>query len=262
MAKSANSYSVINTATCAISWAHNLAGLESPIKHILVSEICNGLKRKLARPSQPKEPFERKHIHQLFKSMQSSQLTDVRNTLIIVLAYFAFLRVDELRHMRATHIRITDDHAEITIPKSKCDQLRQGNTVLVARLVGSYCPVALLELYLKSASLDIAVIEKKEVYIFRRLKISNKSLSLSEKDMPMSYSSIREVVKRKATQLGLDAKFFGTHSMRIGGATTAANSLIPDRLFQKHGRWASASSKDRYIKDSVQQRLNISQALG
>jgi integrase len=257
--KSAKTYSVINTALCAISWAHNLAGLESPTRNILVTEISNGLKRRLARPPQPKEPFEREHIQQLIRGMECNNLTDIRNTLIIVIAYFAFLRVDELRHVRSTHLIISHDHVKIAIPKSKCDQLRQGNSVLVARLGGELCPVALLENYLKQAKVDIQSSDHKGVYIFRRLKITNK---LVEKDIPMSYSSVTDLVKRKATQLGLNANSFGTHSMRIGGATTAANSLIPDRLFQKHGRWASASSKDRYVKDSQQQRMQISQALG
>ena len=44
---------------------------------------------------------------------------------------------------------------------------------------------------------------------------------------------------------------FGLHSLRSGGATDAAYSDIPDRLFKRHGRWRSESAKHGYDKDSL-----------
>ena len=262
VAKSAKSYSVINSAVSALSWAHSLAGLETPTSNPLIIETLKGLKRKLARPSIRKEPFEREHIHSLFDLLRTESVTDVRNTLIIVLAYFAFLRVDELRHVQKQHLTVSESHVEISIPRSKCDQLRQGNTVLIARLGGKYCPVQLLEVYLKLTEKSTKVNDIESTLLFRRIQIKKTIPTLTDKDLPMSYSCIRDIIKRKATQLGLDEKLFGTHSMRAGGATTAANSLVGDRLFQKHGRWATSSSKNRYVKDSEKQRLEVSKAIG
>ena len=54
---------------------------------------------------------------------------------------------------------------------------------------------------------------------------------------------------------------FSTHSARLGGATSAANSGIPERNFQRHGRWASVSAKNTYIKDSLASRLDVSKSL-
>ena len=34
-------------------------------------------------------------------------------------------------------------------------------------------------------------------------------------------------------------KHFGTHSLRSGGATQAAEALVPERLFHQHGDWQS-----------------------
>jgi hypothetical protein len=47
-----------------------------------------------------------------------------------------------------------------------------------------------------------------------------------------------------------------------GGATVAANANVNERCLNKHGRWKSESSKDRYIVDSADNRLQVSQALG
>ena len=49
--------------------------------------------------------------------------------------------------------------------------------------------------------------------------------------------------------------------MRSGGATTAANSDINDRVWKRHGRWKNDSSKDGYIVDSVDKKLQVSKNL-
>ena len=46
---------------------------------------------------------------------------------------------------------------------------------------------------------------------------------------------------------------FSTHAARSGGATSAANSGIPERNFQRHGRWASVS-------ESLASRLDVSKS--
>ena len=56
-----------------------------------------------------------------------------------------------------------------------------------------------------------------------------------------------------------DISAIGTHSLRSGGATAAANTGV--RLFKRHGRWASESAKDGYVQDCLSSRLSISKAL-
>ena len=53
------------------------------------------------------------------------------------------------------------------------------------------------------------------------------------------------------------------YSLRSGGATAAANAGVPDRLFKRHGRWASEPAKDGYVQDFLSfYRLSVSKALG
>ena len=54
----------------------------------------------------------------------------------------------------------------------------------------------------------------------------------------------------------------GLHSLRSGGATSAANAGVNDRCWKRHGRWTSDSSKDGYVADSVANRLQVSEHLG
>ena len=63
-------------------------------------------------------------------------------------------------------------------------------------------------------------------------------------------------------ELGHSPDRFGLHSLRVGGATAAANAGVQDCLFRRHGRWRSEGAKDGYVEDSAEKRLFVSQQLG
>ena len=68
---------------------------------------------------------------------------------------------------------------------------------------------------------------------------------------------MREVLKEKLSQLGYAPESFSIHSLRAGGATTAANAGVPDRPFKWHGRWKTEVAKDGYVEDSIEKRLEV-----
>ena len=125
--------------------------------------------------------------------------------------------------------------------------------MLVARLGGKFCPVALLERYLaitKQQEVDIS----SNAFLFRRIISTKTGKTLGPAALPMTYTNL--------TQIGLDVAAFGTHSMRAGGATMVANNQVSDRLLQRHGRWSGSSSANRYLEDDLEQRLTVSQTIG
>ena len=85
---------------------------------------------------------------------------------------------------------------------------------------------------------------------------------LRKKNTPIPYTSVRPYVLEYAKSVGLNEKLFGTHSLRRGGATSAANNGINDRLFQKHGRWKSVSAKNDYVDEDLHNVLSVSRSLG
>lgn len=259
LSKTAATFSSINQAISAIAWAHGISGMDSPTGHIMVKETINGLKRKLAKPCVRKEPFEPNHIRSFFDVLVNDSVSDLRNTTLIVLSFYALLRFDEVSRLKCKDISLSEDFVEIHIDRSKRDQLRQGDTVLVASMGGKYCPVELLINYLQLSVRCSG--NNYEHFLFRRCITNNKKVVLTSTNTPMTYSSIRDIVKAKAVQIGLKASSFSTHSMRAGGATAAANSSVSERALQRHGRWASSTSKDGYIKDKVDTRLSVSRAI-
>ena len=67
-----------------------------------------------------------------------------------LLAYTGFLRFIELAivNVRSCDINIQRDKLILLIPKSKTDQLRQGDELVISRTGNSTCLVAMLETYL------------------------------------------------------------------------------------------------------------------
>jgi integrase len=256
LANTANSYSVLKGAACGIAWAHKLAGYSSPTENVLVTETLAGLKVRLAKPRKTKDPFSVVHINMIFDNMKESDLTDVRNVALMGLAFYAFLRFDDVVRLKVHNIISHSTHVEIEIEKAKNDQLRQGNVVVVAKLA-RHCPVAVLHRYMQLANVQAAP----NNFLFRRVVCAGGAKRLHHSFQSLSYSNVRDIVKAKAIFLGLDPSCYGTHSLRSGGCSAAANAGVSDRLFQRHGRWASVAAKDGYVKDSLSSRLSVTRSM-
>ncbi|XP_015769715.1 PREDICTED: uncharacterized protein LOC107348204, partial [Acropora digitifera] len=138
-----------------------------------------------------------------------------------------FLRFSELSLIRAKDIKFSNGFISVFIEKSKADQLREDS----------------------------------DEYIFRPISASNSCKLLVSVNKAISYSTYRQFFKKSFRDIVPDITNFSTHSARSGGATSAANSGIPERNFQRHGRWASVSAKNTYIKDSLASRLDVSKSL-
>ena len=55
----------------------------------------------------------------------------------------------------------------------------------------------------------------------------------------LSYDVLSKAIKKVATDMGLDARRYRPHSLRIGGASMLAAAGLPDYVIQKQGRWKS-----------------------
>jgi hypothetical protein len=89
-----------------------------------------------------------------------------------------------------------------------------------------------------------------DFYIFRPIFRSKGTCKLIYKNKMLSYTAARESIVSRLRFVSKGLKL-GLHSMRSGGATATANSDINDRVWKRHGRWKSDSSKDGYVVDSV-----------
>lgn len=184
-------------------------------------------------------------------------MSDIRTLSVCLLGFAGFFRFDEMAKICESDIVVYKKHMEIFIESSKTDQLRDGAWVVIARTGTPLCPVAMLERYMRMANMTGA----HDKHFFRAI-VSTKNGQRLRGSGAVSYTRIRELVLEKLSAVGLDPKKFGLHSLRSGGASAAANAGVPDRMFKRHGRWRSENAKDGYVKDSLKERLMVSQNLG
>ena len=183
-----------------------------------------------------------------------SNALKLRNTCMYSLAFSGLLRFDDLIRIRRNDLVFHDGYLKIKIIKSKNDQLRQGNEVLISESDSLSSPTRLLKLYLERLEIP----EDGVKYLFRPLSKTKLGHRLISQDRHICYTTFREALKSDLTGVVDNPSAFGTHSLRAGGATLAANSGINDRILQRHGRWRSVSAKDGYIDDDISKRLEVS----
>ena len=146
----------------------------------------------------------------------------------------------------------------VKVDKSKIDQLRQGDEVVIAQSEGNVCPVFLLKEIVKK--LDIS--PDSSEFIFRPLVKTKSSHKLVQVDKHILYATFRGQLAKSLQSIVPDSSVYGTHSFWSGGAPRASNSGVSDRIFQRHGRWKSVAAKDGYVKDDMSSRLVVSKSLG
>ena len=252
------SKAAVEEACNATSWMHACAGLVSPMADSFVRTTLEGLQRSLAKPAVKKEPITVEMLEAIVSdAQQSGTLMDLRLATACLLGFAGFLCFNELVNLKPCNLEIRDDMLRIRIGRSKTDQLRQGDEVLIARTSSRTCPVAILESYMKQTGMSW----DDHRFLFRPIQKTKRGEMLRESGQ-ISYSCLRDLFRKNLDCLGFSSGDFGLHSLRAGGASAAANAKVPDRLFKRHGRWKSENAKDGYVKDDVERRLEVSKSLG
>ena len=140
----------------------------------------------------------------------------------------------------------------VFLQQRKNDQFREGQYVIVSRNDDSnVCPVAAVESFLREGH------HRPSDPLFRRVIRAPRSGDyLSGK---MSYTRARELIREGLQRAGIHPDGLGTHSLRSGGATAAANAGVADRLIQRHGGWRCATSQHCYIEENLSDLMSVSQ---
>ncbi|KAK3090957.1 hypothetical protein FSP39_011926, partial [Pinctada imbricata] len=257
------SESVLSTNFYSIKWHHDISLCANPCDSKILHLLMEGGKRILSKPINKKEPITpeilKKIVEKYGQDANKNNLSHVRICSMFLLGFSGFLRFSELSKLKVKNISFHELHMSVHIEGSKTDVYRRGNNVLIARTSKDTCPVYWLKLYL-----DLAGISKRpEDFIFRSIRYfkSSDSYKLCSCNRPISYTRARELLRDALASVGLDTKCFGLHSLRSGGATSAAENNVSDRLLKLHGRWKSDLSRDNYIKDSTSNQLSVTKKL-
>ena len=141
LSESVQSKAAVEEAVHALSWLHEVAGLEPVGSVPIVQATLNGLRRVLAKPKTRKEPITADMLKAMVESVGSDpSLTEVRLLAMCLIAFAGFLRCDELIKLKCSDININAESMVINIASSKTDQYREGSSLIVARTGTVTCP--------------------------------------------------------------------------------------------------------------------------
>ena len=218
-----------------LSWLHQSIGMKNPCESTLVMNSVEACRRELRKQKTKKEPSSPEHLASLVKDFghRKASLKDIRLLAICLLGYADFFRYSELCNIRRSDIIFYRTYVKVFIQKSKIDSYREGKWVLIARTGKLTCPVSMLKRYLAKANIMKTTLFFDSLNYFR----SCCQYKLKRTTKPLSYSRAREIVLEGLKQIGLNQKQFGLHILGAGGATSADNNGVPDRLFKCHGCW-------------------------
>jgi hypothetical protein len=147
----------------------------------------------------------------------------------------------------------------IFIEKSKTDRYREGNSVAISRTPEITCPVRMVARYLQLAN----IADSSQEFLFRPISFcKKKSTYVLRGEKCISYTTARDIFMNAIQAIGLDKCKYSLHSLRAGGASSAANFGISDRIFKKHGRWSSDTAKDGYVTENLSIKLSVTKNLG
>ena len=209
---STQSHPFVDSAVYAIQWAYSLSGLPSPVDIPIIHDISKAAKKMNgARVVNRKNTVTVDMIGTLVSASNLSNLLELRNVCIFVLASAGIFRINEVLHIKYRDVRFRSDYVAIDVTGSKTDQLRKGSEVVIAGgLSVDTCPVNILRRYLPEVERYPIAIDSIH-YIFRPLSKCRAGHKLVSVNKPITYSSIRDYFKRSFKDIVLDVSQFGTH---------------------------------------------------
>ena len=248
----------INTALAALKWVHSfMAGINktnNPMDDEFLSKIASDARRHLSQETFKKRPISGDMIKSMCLKSNLNDLLELRNCLIVSLAYSLLLRNDEISHITCNHITELEEGYKIFIPKSKTDKYRNGKHVFLARSAREHSTASLFKSYMDNSGLSIG----DNHFLFCPLKRQKENYFLQ--NSILAYSSYRDLTKKLLEKINLNPRDFGTHSCRAEGATGLAPHVTEHDLMVS-GRWADPRSIRNYVELSDKNRFKMNSIL-
>lgn len=149
-----------------------IVGLSDPTKNSFVSSLQEAAIRNTYRQVHKKEPISKEMIIELCnKYEECDNILIVRNRLMILFVFAGFLRFHEISALTFGDVKNFEDYLGLYIRKSKTDQYKQGNEVLIAKGCSVACPVTIYSRYIELVGQEDSIF----FYLFRPVFLDQKT---------------------------------------------------------------------------------------
>lgn len=222
----------------AIRYRHLDAGLASPVGDSIRALMHSVARRRREKPA-GKSALTPAQLRRLSASMGESVI-ETRDRAIFVVGFSAGWRASELASLELGDISFLRGRLTLTLGASKTDQDgSQGRYVALSR--GRHpltCPVRCMRAWLNMrgdwpGALFCAV--RREGTIVERAFLPD---------------VINTRLKAALERAGVNSACFGSHSLRAGMATAAAENNATTLAIMKRGGWKSVNTVLRYVRPS------------
>ena len=242
----------------AISQAHKTSGYESPA--LTSSEplhsVWSGIARSKTRAKDKVAPALTEDIRLMVESLprdenQNLTIASLRDRALLLVGFAGALRRSELSGLTTSDVSFTVDGLRMVIRQSKSDQEGRGH--VKGLRYGSKpmtCPVRSLRAWLSGSGIDHGP-------IFRGVDRHGNIA-----DTALTGQGIALIIKRCASQAGLNADDYSGHSLRAGFTTQAARSGTPERIIMRHTGHKSEKMVREYIREGALFNDNPTDDLG
>ena len=250
-------HSSIKVYLSGIRALHIDQGFPDPLADCLrLQRVVRGIKRCQGTPSSTRLPITDDLMLIIWQSLDFGLPDHVMFWAACSLGYFGFLRASEFTvpnlssfssslHLSAQDIAVDSSSSpssmRIQIKGSKTDPFRKGCFIHIG--LGRY---------------PLCAVQAMMTYLATRGDAPG-PLFLFANGQPLTRTSLTDWLRQIMTSARIPGNF-SSHSFRIGAATVAARSGIPDHLIQTMGRWSS-NAYQLYIRTPADSLAALSQKL-
>lgn len=224
--------STIKRKLAAIKVTHNLAGAYIDLKHPIINENLNSIKKQLGTFQKSKKPIMLNDLKSIVVEIEKEKELKIklRNKALILIGFSGAFRRSELVSVELEDIDFVKEGVKIFIKRSKTDQSGEGMVKAIPYFNNvNFCPVLSLSDWIDFLK-----------------KTKNKSTKIFE----MSDKNVALIVKKYALKTGLNPEKYSGHSLRSGFATSTAKNGAEERQIMAMTGHKSNQMVRRYIQES------------
>lgn len=236
-AQTLNPRTLSRHVTALKQW-HRYQRFQDPTDDPIVGKTLTGIARIHGKPKDKAMPLLPEHLIKIIEHLMSeTTLVSMRNNALLQVGFLGALRRSELVEIRLENISWQPSGIEILIPKSKTDQLNEGQYCAIPSGNEQLCAIRALKTWIEAAKI-------KEGFIFRRI---HRGCNIS--DLNLMPDAVSIILKKIALAAGIEnAMGFSSHSMRRGLATTASRDGASLPAIMRQGRWKQVGTVMEYIE--------------
>ncbi|XP_066430936.1 uncharacterized protein [Eleutherodactylus coqui] len=239
--KSKASVDVVKKHLAGVAFLLKLHSLVDVTKEFVFRQIVRGWKKEKAQVD-TRRPITYPVLCRLLEVLEGI-CTDSAEALLFrsafLLAFFAALRIGELvpasrfkaGGLHDNDVMIVEGALRVRIRKSKTDVYGRGEWVSISPLGARWCPVATVTRYMAA-------------------RPPGDRFLVHASGFPLTRFQVAAVLRRSLRAAGFDASDFGTHSFRIGAATSADAGGMSEEGLKRLGRWKSQAYKS-YVRPDL-----------